>query len=163
MQRGNAKLGKLRVLHVPRPRIERFALDGTGAKAHPDGTGALEKGTRSQPAHRRNAERLQMDLRRVVNGVWVLRSDTSARRGGDLLVEPVAEAVLGDLEVVASLEVEPEAFAGAEVAGEVKQELLDGINVTQDQVYRRTFVVDFFVSLLGTVDAWADRTLAQIR
>lgn len=104
-----------------------------------------------------------MDLRRVVNGVWVLRSDTSARRGGDLLVEPVAEAVLGDLEVVASLEVEPEAFAGAEVAGEVKQELLDGINVTQDQVYRRTFVVDFFVSLLGTVDAWADRTLAQIR
>ena len=48
-------------------------------------------------------------------------------------------------------------------AGEVKQEFLDGINVTQDQVYIRALVVDFFVSLLNTVDGWAERSLAQIR
>jgi DNA-binding PadR family transcriptional regulator len=48
-------------------------------------------------------------------------------------------------------------------AGEVKQEFLDGINVTQDQVYIRALAVDFFVSLLTTVDAWAERTLDQIR
>jgi PadR family transcriptional regulator, regulatory protein AphA len=48
-------------------------------------------------------------------------------------------------------------------AGEVKQEFIDGINATQDQVYIRALVVDFFVSLLHTVDAWADRSLAQIQ
>jgi len=48
-------------------------------------------------------------------------------------------------------------------AGEVKQEFLDGINVTQDQVYIRALVVDFFVSLLDMVDGWAERSLAQIR
>ena len=47
-------------------------------------------------------------------------------------------------------------------AGEVKQEFMDGINAAQDQVYIRFFAVDFFVSLLNTVDAWAERTLAQI-
>lgn len=47
-------------------------------------------------------------------------------------------------------------------AGEVKQEFIDGINVTQDQVYIRALAVDFFVSLLNTVDAWADRTLAAV-
>lgn len=46
--------------------------------------------------------------------------------------------------------------------GEVKQEFIDGINVTQDQVYIRALAVDFFVSLLGTVDAWAERALAEI-
>lgn len=46
--------------------------------------------------------------------------------------------------------------------GEVKQEFLDGISVTQDQVYIRALAVDFFISLLNTVDAWADRTLAEI-
>jgi len=48
-------------------------------------------------------------------------------------------------------------------AGEVKQEFLDGINVTQDQVYIRALAVDFFVSLLTTVDAWAKRTFEQVR
>lgn len=48
-------------------------------------------------------------------------------------------------------------------AGEVKQEFLDGIAVTQDQVYIRAIAVDFFVSLLTTVDAWSERTLDQIR
>lgn len=46
--------------------------------------------------------------------------------------------------------------------GEVKQEFLDGINVTQDQVYIRAPLVDFFISLLNTVDAWATRTLEEI-
>jgi PadR family transcriptional regulator, regulatory protein AphA len=47
-------------------------------------------------------------------------------------------------------------------AGEVKQEFIDGINVTQDQVYIRALAVDFFISLLNTVEAWAERTLAEI-
>ena len=46
--------------------------------------------------------------------------------------------------------------------GEVKQEFIDGINVTQDQVYIRAIAVDFFISHLNTVAAWADRTLAEI-
>lgn len=46
--------------------------------------------------------------------------------------------------------------------GEVKQEFLDGIAATQDQVYLRSLAVDFFISLLNTVDAWAERTLAEI-
>src|ERR671938_1405517 len=47
-------------------------------------------------------------------------------------------------------------------AGEVKQEFIDGINVTQDQVYIRALVVDFFISLLNTVEGWAERALAEI-
>lgn len=47
-------------------------------------------------------------------------------------------------------------------AGEVKQEFLDGINVAQDQIYLRALAVDFFVSLLEMVEAWADRTLREI-
>jgi hypothetical protein len=47
-------------------------------------------------------------------------------------------------------------------AGEVKQEFIDGINVTQDQVYIRALAVDFFISLLNTVERWAERTLAEI-
>ena len=47
-------------------------------------------------------------------------------------------------------------------SGEVKQEFIDGINVTQDQVYIRALVVDFFISLLKTVEAWAERSLAEI-
>jgi DNA-binding PadR family transcriptional regulator len=46
--------------------------------------------------------------------------------------------------------------------GEVKQEFLEGIAVTQDQVYIRALAVDFFISLLNTVGAWAERTLAEI-
>jgi DNA-binding PadR family transcriptional regulator len=46
--------------------------------------------------------------------------------------------------------------------GEVKQEFIDGINVTQDQVHIRALAVDFFISLLNTVEAWAERTLAEI-
>lgn len=46
--------------------------------------------------------------------------------------------------------------------GEVKQEFIAGINVTQEQVYIRALAVDFFISLLNTVDDWAERTLAEI-
>ena len=34
--------------------------------------------------------------------------------------------------------------------------------VTQDQVYIRALAVDFFISLLNTVEAWAQRTLDEI-
>lgn len=47
-------------------------------------------------------------------------------------------------------------------AGEVKQEFLDGINVTQDQAHIRALAVDFFVSLLITVHDWAERTIAEV-
>lgn len=46
--------------------------------------------------------------------------------------------------------------------GAVKQEFLDGKAVTQDQVYIRVLAVDFFISLLNTVESWADRTLEEI-
>ena len=41
--------------------------------------------------------------------------------------------------------------------GAVKQEFLEGIAVTQDQVYIRALAVDFFISHLRTVEAWACR------
>ena len=47
-------------------------------------------------------------------------------------------------------------------AGNVKQEFIEGINVTQEQVYLRAHAVDFFVSLLNMVDAWAERTSKEI-
>jgi DNA-binding PadR family transcriptional regulator len=47
-------------------------------------------------------------------------------------------------------------------AGEVKQEFIDGINPTQDQAYIRALPVDFFVSHLKTVEAWVDRTIAEV-
>lgn len=46
--------------------------------------------------------------------------------------------------------------------GEVKEEFLEGIAITQDQVHIRALAVDFFISLLNTVDAWAERTLDEI-
>jgi PadR family transcriptional regulator, regulatory protein AphA len=46
--------------------------------------------------------------------------------------------------------------------GEVKQEFIDGINVTQDQTFIRALAVDFFISLLNTVHDWAERSLAEI-
>jgi PadR family transcriptional regulator AphA len=47
-------------------------------------------------------------------------------------------------------------------SGAVKQEFLDGRAILQDQVYLRALAVDFFLSLLTTVDGWAERTLAEI-
>jgi hypothetical protein len=47
--------------------------------------------------------------------------------------------------------------------GAVKQEFLEGRAVLQDQVYLRALAVDFFISLLNTVDGWAERTLVEIQ
>jgi DNA-binding PadR family transcriptional regulator len=46
--------------------------------------------------------------------------------------------------------------------GAVKQEFLEGMAVTQDQVYIRALAVDFFISLLTTVESWATRTIKEI-
>jgi DNA-binding PadR family transcriptional regulator len=46
--------------------------------------------------------------------------------------------------------------------GAVKQEFVDGRAALQDQVYIRALAVDFFVSLLHTVDGWAERTISEI-
>lgn len=47
-------------------------------------------------------------------------------------------------------------------AGAVKLEFLEGRAQLQEQVHIRALAVDFFVSLLRTVDGWAERTLAEI-
>lgn len=66
-------------------------------------------------------------------------------------------------DIVGTLEqVQADAQQMLQFGGEVKQEFIDGINVTQDQVYIRALAVDFFISLLNAVDAWAERTLAEI-
>jgi PadR family transcriptional regulator, regulatory protein AphA len=67
-------------------------------------------------------------------------------------------------QLVATLEqVRDDAQEMLAFSGAVKQEFLDGRAVTQDQVYLRALAVDFFVSLLNTVDGWAERTLAEIQ
>lgn len=67
-------------------------------------------------------------------------------------------------QIVATLEqVRSDAQEMLRFGGAVKQEFLDGQAVLQDQVYIRALAVDFFVSLLTTVDGWAERTLAEIR
>jgi PadR family transcriptional regulator AphA len=73
-------------------------------------------------------------------------------------------APLGTKEqIIASLgQVRTDAREMLRFSGEVKQEFLDGQAALQDQVYIRALAVDFFVSLLNTVDSWADRTLAEI-
>lgn len=47
-------------------------------------------------------------------------------------------------------------------AGAVRQEFVDGINVAQHDIHLRALLVDFFVSLLRTVDGWTERTLDEI-
>jgi len=73
-------------------------------------------------------------------------------------------APLGTKEqIVATLhQVRNDAREMLQFGGEVKQEFLEGIAVTQDQAYIRALAVDFFISLLNTVDAWTVRTLAEI-
>jgi PadR family transcriptional regulator AphA len=74
-------------------------------------------------------------------------------------------APLGTKEqLVATLEqVRDDAQEMLRFSGAVKQEFLDGRAVLQDQVYIRAHAVDFFISLLTTVDDWAERTLAEIQ
>jgi PadR family transcriptional regulator AphA len=73
-------------------------------------------------------------------------------------------APLGTKEqIVATLEqVRSDAQEMLHFGGAVKQEFLQGRAALQDQVYIRALAVDFFVSLLTTVDDWAARTLAEI-
>jgi len=66
-------------------------------------------------------------------------------------------------QIVATLEqVRTDAQEMLGFGGEVKQEFLDGRGALQDQAYIRALAVDFFISLLNTVDSWVDRTLAEI-
>jgi DNA-binding PadR family transcriptional regulator len=76
-----------------------------------------------------------------------------------LFIAPLGtkDQVLATLQQVRDDAQEMLAFSGA-----VKQEFLDGRAVLQDQVYIRALAVDFFVSLLNTVDGWAERTLTEI-
>jgi DNA-binding PadR family transcriptional regulator len=67
------------------------------------------------------------------------------------------EELIGTLEQVLA-----DARDMLEFAGQVKQEFIDGINVTQDQAYIRAIAVDFFISHLDTVAAWAERTLEEV-
>jgi DNA-binding PadR family transcriptional regulator len=73
-------------------------------------------------------------------------------------------APLGTKEqIVATLEqVRTDAYDMLRFGGAVKQEFVDGRAALQDQVYIRALAVDFFVSLLHTVDGWAERTLSEI-
>jgi PadR family transcriptional regulator, regulatory protein AphA len=73
-------------------------------------------------------------------------------------------APLGTKEqIVATLEqVRDEAQEMLRFGGSVRHEFLEGRAALQDQVYIRALAVDFFVSLLHTVDDWAERTLSEI-
>lgn len=73
-------------------------------------------------------------------------------------------APLGTKEqIIATLEqVRDDAQEMLHFSGAVKQEFLNGRAALQDQVYIRAHAVDFFISLLTTVDDWAERTLAEI-
>ena len=77
-----------------------------------------------------------------------------------LFIAPLGtkEQLVATLEQVRDDAQEMLAFSGA-----VKQEFLEGRAVLQDQVYLRALAVDFFISLLTTVDSWAERTLAEIQ
>lgn len=73
-------------------------------------------------------------------------------------------APLGTKEqLVATLEqVRADAQEMLRFGGEVKQEFVEGRNPLQDQAHIRALAVDFFISLLHTVNGWAERTLAEI-
>lgn len=73
-------------------------------------------------------------------------------------------APLGTKEQLMStlLQVRTDAQEMLRFGGAVKQEFLDEIAITQDQVYIRALAVDFFISLLNTVDAWAERTVREV-
>jgi PadR family transcriptional regulator AphA len=77
-----------------------------------------------------------------------------------LFIAPLGtkEQLVATLEQVRSDAQEMLRFGGA-----VKQEFLDGRAVLQDQVYIRALAVDFFISLLNTVDGWAERTLSEVQ
>jgi PadR family transcriptional regulator, regulatory protein AphA len=77
-----------------------------------------------------------------------------------LFIAPLGtkEQLLATLQQVRDDAQEMLAFSGA-----VKQEFLEGRAALQDQVYIRVHAVDFFISLLTTVDDWAERTLDEVQ
>lgn len=76
-----------------------------------------------------------------------------------LFVAPLGtkDDIMGSLEQARADAQEMLQFAGA-----VKQEFIDGTNVAQHDIHIRALVVDFFVSLLQTVEEWTERSLDQI-
>ena len=76
-----------------------------------------------------------------------------------LFIAPLGtkEQILATLEQVRTDAQDMLRFGGA-----VTREFADGHAALQDQVYIRALAVDFFVSLLHTVDGWAERTMAEI-
>lgn len=76
-----------------------------------------------------------------------------------LFVAPLGtkEQILATLDRVRS-----DAEEMLDFGGGVKQEFLEGIAITQDQVHIRVLAVDFFISFLNMVEAWADRTHREI-
>jgi hypothetical protein len=80
------------------------------------------------------------------------------------VVVQVGVAILGTKEeLIGTLEqVLADANDMLEFASKVKQEFIDGINVTQDQVYIRAIAVDFFTSHVVTVAEWAERSLEEV-
>jgi PadR family transcriptional regulator AphA len=67
------------------------------------------------------------------------------------------EELIGTLEQVLA-----DARDMLDFASNVKQEFIDGINVTQDQVYIRAIAVDFFTSHVLTVAEWAERSIEEV-
>ena len=85
--------------------------------------------------------------------------DVQTETGDPLFVAPVATTE----QVRAALEqVRADNRQMLEFGGKVKREYLDGKGALQGQVYVRALSIDFFVSLLNTVDAWAERTLEEV-
>jgi DNA-binding PadR family transcriptional regulator len=76
-----------------------------------------------------------------------------------LIVAPLGTKgdIIGSLEQVRNDTQEMLRFAGA-----VQQEFIEGINVAQHEIHIRALLVDFFVSLLRTVEEWTQRTLDEI-
>lgn len=66
-------------------------------------------------------------------------------------------------QIIATLEqVRSDAQGMLVFGGQVKLEFLEGMAVTQDQVFIRALAMDFFISLLKMVEAWTERTLQEI-
>jgi predicted Fe-S protein YdhL (DUF1289 family) len=66
-------------------------------------------------------------------------------------------------QLISSLEqVKADAREMLRFGGEVKREYLEGRGALQDMVYIRALAIDFFISLLNMVDAWATRTLDEV-
>lgn len=76
-----------------------------------------------------------------------------------LFVAPVGtrQQLISSLEQVKADAQEMLRFGGA-----VKREYLDGRGALQDMVYIRALAIDFFISLLNTVEAWVTRTLDEV-